>query len=138
MGERQLSERRLARRGEFDQDLTMIILATPCADQATLLDPPDQLLGGVVGQLQALGSLGDCRLSVGWQTADGQQQLVVLRLEPGRARCAFREVHETPNAIPQLGEHAVFIGRQLSGGGGHGSIVSRYNFVDVALVRVNL
>ncbi len=70
--------------------------------QSPFLEAIHQFDGAVMLDLQALCENADGRFLCGRNAFDGQQRLVLLRLEPCRARVAFAEVQVPANGISKI------------------------------------
>src|SRR5581483_9678372 len=126
--ERELVQQRLAARGEADEHLAAVGLAAAAANQPLGFGAIHQLDGAVVLEVQTLGELADGRLLPGGVAADGEQELVLLGLDPGGAGGLLAEVDEAADLVAQLGERAVLVGTQVGLKRLHAEdyIVSRY------------
>jgi hypothetical protein len=94
--------------GDDEDDLAPIARAWLLAYEPTRDTSCDELDGAVVLDLQALGDASDRRRLALREATDGEQELVLLRLEARVARGGFAEDDEAPDAIADLGESAVF------------------------------
>ena len=103
----QLPEDRLAVPGEVDEDLAAIPGVPSPSDQAAVDQAVDELDGAVVTELEPLGDLADGRDPARREPLHGEEQLVLLGLEPGRPRRLLAEVQEAADLVPELGERTV-------------------------------
>jgi hypothetical protein len=92
------------------------------AQELSSFEPVHQLHDAVVAQLQPLGKLADARLAAGGQSAQGQHEQVLLRLEVRVARGFLATVQEDPNLVSEFRKGAKFRGRHRAGG--HHMIIS--------------
>src|SRR5438093_1794593 len=129
MGERQSQQERPPVRGESHQDPAAVARAARSPDQAARLHAIDQLDGAVVPDAEPLGERADRRLGAARQAAEQEQELVLLGLEPARARRLGAEGVEAPQRLAELGQRPVL--RQRDVASDHGRpiyIVLRYGF----------
>ena len=112
MRDRQAREETLAARRETDQHLSPVGPVPRAADETARLHAVDQLDGAVVAELEALGEGPDRRSLPAGHAAHGEEELVLLGCQPGRARRPLAEAEESTHVIAKLRESAVF-------GGGH-------------------
>lgn len=77
------------------------------ADGTAALQAIDQFDGAVMLQKQAAGQFADRGRRSLRQALDGEQQLVLLRLQAGGAGLIFTELQELPQLVAELRESAV-------------------------------
>src|SRR5262249_44951020 len=104
---REAREQRLAARRERELDLAPVLARTAAAQEAALLEAIGELDRTVVAQLQPLGEHADRRAPVEREALHREQQLVLLRGEPGGARRGLAEAQEQAHAVAELREGAV-------------------------------
>src|SRR5579863_2666081 len=80
----------------------------------------------MVTDQHAAGQLRDGRLHAHGQAANGQQQLVLLRLQAVRAGLLLAEMEEAADLETELGEGTVAMGGEVFSA--HINIVSRYKW----------
>jgi len=91
---RELGEHVLALRGELDQHAPPIFLAAAPPHELPRLEPVQQLDRAVVPELQPVGQVADGHFLIWWCALRGEQELMLLRLEPRRACGVFTETQE--------------------------------------------
>jgi hypothetical protein len=129
VGDRQESEDGLALRGDLDQHLAVVQGVAVSADQAERRQAVDEPDDGMVLELELPGEGADRRQSVRRKPLDGEQQLVLLRLQSGLAGGPFAEHHEAPQEMAEMGEVLIIRLAQLRDSRRHGPrkyIVVRY------------
>ncbi len=107
------------------QHLAAIRLAAmPCRQPGTF-ESVDQLYRAVMFQLHAFSEHANGWMQVRREPLDREQQLVLFRFKPGRARSDFAEVQKTSDLVPELRQGSVIdvIGAF------HIYIVTRYSMV---------
>src|SRR5438876_54908 len=127
MSERQAQQQPVPARGEPHQDPAAVARAARAAHQPVRLHAIDQLDGAVMPDAEPRGEDADRRLGAAGQAAQREQELVLLGLEPARARHGSAEGEEAPQRVAELGQRPVL--RQRDVAGGHRRpiyIVSRY------------
>jgi hypothetical protein len=78
-------------------------------DQTACLHAVDQTDRAMVANLQPVGEIRDGGTPDGAQTAEHEQQLIVLWLEASRLRSPLAERQIPPDESPSLGEVGVVI-----------------------------
>lgn len=106
MGLRQARQQPLAARSEPDEHPAAVGGVPAPHRQAPILQSIDELHGAVVAQEEPIGELADARPRAP-RPPDGQQELVLPRLEPYRAGLPLREGQEPPDVPAQLRQSAV-------------------------------
>jgi hypothetical protein len=92
----------------MDQNLPPIPGRTRARDQSALRQPFHQLARAVMLELDPLGQNSDARLlSRLNNTLDREQQLMLLRLDPGGARRLFAKVEKPPDLVAELRQSSV-------------------------------
>ena len=107
MGNGQGPEHGLALAGESDQDLTAIIPARRAAHEPARHEAIDETDCAVVADPESLGQSADGRNSTAGQPLQGEERLMVLRLESGGPSAAATPLEETADAVAELGERAI-------------------------------
>lgn len=97
-------------------------------DEPCGLGAANELDRAVVPYLEPLGERGDVGAGSLREPAYGQEELVLLRLDPSLARSRLAERQELPDGMSDVGERAVFAAC-YGWGAGHSPIyiVSRYS-----------
>jgi len=107
VGNRKLREQLFAARRHNEPHLAPIGAAARASNPAACFQTAAQLHRAVVTNLEALGqNAHGCFPSAG-PPFDGQESLVLLRLDTGRARSALAEIQERANFIAEVGERLV-------------------------------
>jgi len=115
MGEGETREEAVAAPREPDEDLPAVGSVAMPPDEPAGLHPVDELDRAMVSDVQAVGDLADRRTAVRGQAADGQEELMLPRLEPRPAGDLFAEPEEPSELVPEPGERAVFPVRERPG-----------------------
>jgi hypothetical protein len=113
VGDRELPQERLAPLRKADENFTPVLAIVLPACQPSLCETVDQLDGAVMLNLEALGQFADSRPAPFRQALDCQQKLVLLRLDPVRLGGVGAELQEAPDAVSEIGQGAVFSGREV-------------------------
>jgi hypothetical protein len=71
------------------------------------LQPVHQFHRTVVLELQTAGQLANSRYNAFRQPLEGQEQLVLLGLHPGRPNLLFAKSQESPDLVTKLGQGAI-------------------------------
>jgi hypothetical protein len=100
---RQLLEDLLTMRSQLDQDFAPVVLAVAAQNSATFDQTIDQFHCAVMAETQTFRQSFDCRTSASRQTFQGQQKLVLLRLNAVQARRLFAELQKLADMMPELG-----------------------------------
>jgi hypothetical protein len=87
---------------QLDQDLPPVIGRPQAAKKPSIDQSIDKLNGAVMLQLHPFGQRPDSRFQTIGQTADGQQELVLLRLDAGLSRGVFTEAQKTTDLVAQF------------------------------------
>jgi hypothetical protein len=106
--EGELAQDALAARGDADQDDAAIGAAADAANQTSRFEAVEQLDEAVMLQMETLGEVADRGLAIGRSALDGEEQLVVLRLETGGASGLLAQIQEAANLIPELSQGTIF------------------------------
>jgi hypothetical protein len=109
MEHRQAAQGRVALAGESDQHPSAVERIGVSLDQTARLHAVDQTDRAMVANLQPVGGIRDGGTPVGAQTAEHEQQLIVLWLEASRLRSPLAEREIPPDESPSLGEVGVVI-----------------------------
>ena len=125
MCEAQALEDPLTTQRHGERGLAAVLRARSAFNQAPLHRPLGELDGAVVLDLEALGHLANGRPLAWRQRLEHEQELVLLRLDVGRARLRLAEVQEATDLITELGEGSV-LGDANVYRWGHRYIASRY------------
>lgn len=129
MMQRQLAQHSFAARCRVNQHLTVVVRAAASPCQASLLQPVKKLYGAVMLNLEPLGQVADRGRCSAGQPLDGQQQLVLLRLESRRAGRLLAEMQEPPDLMTELSQSAVLGNGDVDGSLSHLIyIVTRYYY----------
>jgi len=108
MARSELFQFRLSARRQMDEHLPPVRWRTGAGDQTALCQPVYQFACAVVLKLQPFGENPDARLlSRLDNTLDREQQLMLLRLDPGSSRRLFAEVEKPPDLVAKLGQSRV-------------------------------
>lgn len=103
----QLAENRLAVRGNPHQYPAPIGGVNLAHDQSLLVEAINQADGAVMTDVEAIGEGADGWRSASRQPLQGQQQLVLLRVQPVGTSGAFAERQEPADLVTELGERLV-------------------------------
>lgn len=98
----------LAAREQDHTKLPMIANARRAPDISPRLEPVDQTHGAVMAEKQALRQAADAGIVRIGESADGQQHLVLLRLETRGFGSVIAAAEELPDPIAELGKRGVF------------------------------
>lgn len=101
------SQKSLALGQQCDEYLAAILLGPASSHQTRAFETINQLNRTVMLQLHLLGKGADGGTEVRWQSLDGEEKLVLLRLETGVARGHFAKMQKTPDLVSELGQGAV-------------------------------
>lgn len=122
MGGGQALQEAFAPRGELHQRLATVGHIAHAANESARLHAIDELDRAVVPELEALGQRAHVRAHPFRHALHGEQQLMLLRLEPRLTTGALAEAEEAPQLIAELGQRLVVGAREL---GGHSSLIYR-------------
>ena len=115
------------RRSEANPDFALVFQAGSACDGSGGFEAVYELDGAVVLDEKTRGDFADGRLDLGGEAMDGEQQLVLLGLDPVLFRGGFAEVEKLADLAAEFGEIAVLVGGKI--GLGHDNyIVTRYNW----------
>jgi hypothetical protein len=92
-------EQAFALRREEELDLAMVVLGARAGDETAGFDAVDELDGAVMLELHALGEHRD---AVAVARADGQEKLMLLRLDARGTRCFLTEMQKAPNRVAEV------------------------------------
>ena len=98
----------LAPREQDHTKLPMIANARRAPDISPRLEPIDQTHGAVMAEKQALGQAADAGIVRIGKSANGQQHLVLLRLEAGGLSGVIAAAEELPDPVAEFGQRGVF------------------------------
>ena len=110
MGDGELGEELVAGGQEREQDAATIGGILDALDQPALLEAVDQLAGRVGTQHQTLGERAHRRGCPFGEALQGEEQLVLARLEADGARLLLGEGEEAAQLMAKLGERPAFGG----------------------------
>jgi len=113
---RDLPDDRLSGPSQAHHDLPPVAPALLPLDHAAPSQTVDQLDGGVVADLQALGQDSDVRHPAPGQALDLQQDEILLRLDASLARDDLAGAHDAAELVAQVGQRRVVDGRGGRGG----------------------
>src|SRR6266481_7927790 len=102
--------------------LAAIGLRTLAPEKLPSFEAIHQFNDAVMAQLHPLGYLADTGFSAGWESAQGQHEQILLRLEVRIASGFFTAVQENTYLVPELRKRAEFNGSH--GAAGHIHIIS--------------
>ena len=103
-GER--AEAALAERREGETDYTLVVGVDGARDETGGLGAVDELHRAVVTQEQMVGDVADGRAERVVVAADGEEQLVLRRREPGFACLALAPAEEAAQAVTEVEQPA--------------------------------
>jgi len=98
--------------GQLDEYLAPVVGAAQAAEQTALDQAIDQFHRAVMLELHPFGQNSDGRFKVLRQTSNREQQLMLLWLDAGFARCVFAETQEATDLIAKF-RHGFEIRRGL-------------------------
>jgi hypothetical protein len=101
---RQLVQEARALGGNAEQDAARIVLVAGAFEQALLLRAVCQFDDAIVPQAETLGCVGNSGDCAGRRSSDLEEELMLLRLEPGIVGGLLTELHEGAKAIAKFGE----------------------------------
>src|SRR5580658_665285 len=104
MMQRQLPQHPLALRRQHQQHFPPVVLRPLSPHVASFFQPVDQLHRAVMLNLHPVRQLPDPRSNSLRHPLDGQHELVLSPLQPGRLHGALAEVQKLPNLVPELGQ----------------------------------
>ena len=104
----------LAVPSQLDQHLAPIICSPEPNQKSAINQAINKPHGAVVLELHSLGQSTDRGMHAVGQTLDGQQKLLLLRLESGLARGIFAKTQKTPDLVTELG-HRLEVGLKAHG-----------------------
>ena len=115
MSERQAQQQPVPARGEPHQDPAAVARAARAPHQPARRHAIDQLDRAVMPDPEPCGEGADRRLGAAGQAAQREQELVLLGLEPARARHGSAEGEEAPQRVAELGQRPVLRQRDVAG-----------------------
>jgi hypothetical protein len=95
---------------EADPDFATVLLAGMAFDQAGMLHPVHQLDRAVMLDEQPRCDFADSRVGILRQAVDGEQSLMLLRLDAVFLRGGLAEMQEASDLAPKLGKIAITVG----------------------------
>ncbi|HVR17195.1 MAG TPA: hypothetical protein VMS25_12615 [Candidatus Limnocylindrales bacterium] len=109
MVQRKCLEKLFAVASQLDENLPAVVGAAQAAEQAALDQTVDQFHRAVMLELHPFGQNSDGRFKTLRQTANREQQLMLLRLDASFTRCVFAETQEATDLIAKF-RHGFEIG----------------------------
>jgi len=106
--QRETPQYRGARRPETHQNLAPVARTAGSSDIAVLFQAVNQFDRGVMLKLHLRRELADGGLYAGPESADGEQKLVLARLQAMSSRLFLAEVEESANLEAKFSQGAVF------------------------------
>ena len=103
------------------KDLTAIGRIRLTLDETRRFQPIDQLDSRVMAQREPIRQFANCRMRTGGQAFQGQQRLMLVRLDSVFPCLCFAELKKMPKLVAKLGELLVVAYGQI-----HEYIVARY------------
>ena len=89
------------------EDLALVTVAQRAADEPAGFQALRDFPACLMAKLDAFGDRADGGTESRWESLDGEEHLVLARLDPRIAGCLFTERRETAHLVPELGERTV-------------------------------
>jgi hypothetical protein len=106
MQNRKPMQQGFAVRRQFYQHLAVVIISVPAPQGTALNEAVDKLHGTVMAKAELARERSNCRADTLGQTFDGQEQLMLLRLDASGPGYLLAGMKKLPDAVTELGELA--------------------------------